>query len=445
MVHEARQLLKVAVPMMAAQGGMVVMGVVDTAVAGRVSATEVAAIGLGNNTANLVMAAGIGLAMGVEPFVAQAMGRGDSARALHWLQQSVWLGLMVALPLSLTSLAWPLGFQSWGIEPAVSSGATWYIVARLPGHWLCFLFSSYRSFLSATGRTADVLWAVAWANIANLVLDLGFVHGLGWGAAGVGGSTSLCWGLLFFLGQRAVRRRHGVAFAWSAILRGDHRPRRPDQEQLLGVGTPVAMQFVCEVGIFTVVALLVATLGEVPMAGHQIAITMASLTFMGATGIAIAATARVGHHIGAGSATGARTVGVMAIGLGGAFMTLGGAVFLAAGGPIARFFAPSAPEVVDAATTLLAMAAFFSLSDGVQAVAAGALRGAGDTRYAFGANMVGYWGLGLPISLWLGFGVGWGAIGFWWGLVVGLTVVAFALSARFWMLASRPLTALEAS
>ncbi|MGF1509372.1 MAG: MATE family efflux transporter [Myxococcota bacterium] len=444
LIREAAQLFRVAAPMMAAQGGMVLMGVVDTMVVGRVSAVDVAAVGLGNNVANIVLALGVGLAMGTEPFVAQAKGRGDEGRALAWLRQSVWLSLFVSVPAALGTLGFPWVFGPLAIEDQIAEGATAYVAARVPGHLFCFLFSTYRSFLSAMGHTQPVLWAVLWTNVANLLMDLLFVWTFGMGALGVGLATSLGWVLLFLLSQRAVRRSFGVAFRWTQIPNGRNRPDFGELNALVRIGLPVALQFVLEVGIFAVVAVLVATLGAIPLAGHQIAITMASLTFMLATGIAAAATARVGFHIGAETPRLARYVGLVAVGMGVLLMAVGGLTFLLLGTDIARAFAPAEPQVVAAGRDLLVMAALFSLSDGVQAVAAGALRGVGDTRFAFGANVVGYWMVGLPVSWVLGLEWEYGAVGLWWGLVVGLTAVALALLSRFIILSGRPLSALEA-
>jgi len=412
--------------MMVAQGGLVFMGVVDTLVVGRISAEDMAAVALGNNVVMVVMGLGLGLLMGLETFVSQSVGRGDRDAALGWLQQSVWLALMAGIPLSVFSLAPLLVFRWADIDPAVRELADAYVWARLPGHVFGFVFTSYRSFLSASGHTRPIMIAVAVANAANVLLDVGLAWGLGLGAAGVGLASSACWIVMLWVAVPAVRMGSGVAFR---LRDPENRPRPRELRRLFRLGFPIGLHFSLEIGIFALVSVLVGRLGAVALAGHQIAMTMAALTFMMATGISIAATARVGHHIGAGERSRARAVGFLAFGWGSAFMGLGGLVFVVLGRAIADAFAPHDPEVAAMGVVLLRLAAVFSLSDGLQAVGAGALRGLGDTAFTFWANMVGHWLIGLPVGLWLGQRLG--APGYWWGLAIGLSAVAIALVLRF--------------
>lgn len=436
---EIKALLRVAWPMMLAQGGLVLMGVVDTVYAGRVSSAEMAAVALGNNVTSVVMAIGIGLAMGIEPLVSQAIGRRDEVRALTWLRQGVWTSGAVAVPLSLASLVFFWVFDWMDIEAHTAGKASAYIWARFPGHLFCFWFSSYRAYASGAGRTRPVMLAVAVANVTNVALDHYLVLELGLGATGIGMATSTCWVVMLVVLGAFVRldaARHGpIPFG----------PSAERMARVVRLGGPIGSQFGLEVAIFAVVSLLVATEGDVALAGHQIALTMAALIFMIATGIAIAATARVGQHVGAGDPEGAARAGWLAMVLGAAIMVVGGSVFFLAGEPIARFFAPEAPDVVDVGVRLLRLAALFAVFDGLQAVAAGALRGVGDTTFAFYANMVGYYAVGLPVSLIAGFGLGLGAAGFWWGLVAGLASVAVMLMLRFAVLCRGPMVPLESA
>jgi len=423
---ESRRLLRIAAPMMVAQGGMVFMGVVDTLVVGRISAEDMAAVSLGNNAVMVVMGFGLGLIMGLETFVSQSMGRADRSGALGWLQQSVWLSLLVAAPLSLLSLAPILVFRWAEIDPAVRGLADAYVWARLPGHVFAFVFTAYRGFLSASGQTRPVMTAVFIANLANAGLDLALAWGLGLGAAGVGLATSVCWIVMLAVAIPAVRLGTGVAFRWGDPL---NRPDRARLGRLVRIGLPIGLHFALEVGIFALVSVLVGRLGATALAGHQIAMTMAALSFMLAMGISIAATARVGHFIGAGEPAAARRTGFLAIAWGALLMGAGGVAFVALGEPIADAFAPNDPEVARTGVVLLRLAAIFAISDGLQAVGAGVLRGLGDTAFTFWANMVGHWVIGLPVGLVLGARLG--ARGYWWGLAIGLSAVAIALVARF--------------
>lgn len=429
---ESGLLLRIAAPMMVAQGGLVFMGVVDTFVVGRISAEDMAAVSIGNNAVMVVMGLGLGLLMGLETFVSQSMGRGDRDGALGWLQQSVWLALLVALPLSVLSLA-PIPIFRWAeIDPAIRELADGYVWARLPGHVFGFVFTSYRSFLSASGQTRPVMVAVLVANVANVALDLGLAWGLGLGAVGVGLATSICWISMLWVAVPAVRLSTGAAFR---LRDPTNRPDRRRVDRLVKIGLPIGLHFALEIGIFALVSVLVGRLGAVALAGHQIAMTMAALTFMLATGISIAATARVGHHIGASDVDGARRAGFLALAWGAALMGAGAVVFIGLGDVIAEAFAPHDPEVARMGAVLLRLAAIFSVSDGLQAVGAGVLRGLGDTAFTFWANMVGHWVIGLPIGLLLGARMG--AEGYWWGLAIGLSAVAVALLVRFRIQVSR--------
>ncbi len=210
----------------------------------------------------------------------------------------------------------------------------------------------------------------------------------------------------------------------------------------LRVGLPVGLHMGAEVGIFALVGFLAGRLGTVQLAAHQVAIAVASFSFNAAVGIGNAGSVRVGWAVGARDTAAARRAGLVAIGAGAGFMALWGAAFLLFPGAFARLMSDD-PSVVSAATPLFRVAGVFQVADGIQGVGAGVLRGAGDTRFTFAANMVGHWALGLPAALVLGLGLGWGITGLWWGLCAGLVAVAVALVARFRHISARELVPLH--
>jgi MATE family multidrug resistance protein len=181
-----------------------------------------------------------------------------------------------------------------------------------------------------------------------------------------------------------------------------------------------------EVGIFALATALIARLDSVSLASHQIALNMASLTFMVPLGISSAAAVRVGHLIGQGNPEAAGRAGWSALACGIAFMSVAAAAFLAIPSQIARIYTGD-PAVIRMSVTLLAIAAAFQLFDGCQVVASGALRGAGNTRTPMLCNLVFYWFVGLPLGMWLCFRAGWGAAGLWTGLCCGLILIGSAL------------------
>jgi MATE family multidrug resistance protein len=193
---------------------------------------------------------------------------------------------------------------------------------------------------------------------------------------------------------------------------------------------PIGLHMGAEVGVFALVAVLAGRLGTLHLAAHQLVINIASFSFTVAVGVAAAGSVRVGNAIGARNAEGTRIAGNAAFIGGIVVMGISAAVFALAPAPLAHLFT-NQPAVIAASIPLMMVAAVFQLSDGVQAVGAGVLRGAGDTRYTFWANLLGHWAIGLPLALWLGFARGLGIVGLWWGLCVGLTIVAVLLFVRF--------------
>ena len=204
----------------------------------------------------------------------------------------------------------------------------------------------------------------------------------------------------------------------------------------LVIGTPIGLQMVAEFGVFSLVNLLMGRLSPESLAAHQVAITIASATFMVPVGIGAAASVRVGQAIGDGDAARTRLAGWSGLTIGMLVMLVSAAVFLFAPRLVARLVTDQV-EVMEAAVPLLFVAAVFQLSDGAQAVMAGALRGAGDTRVALFANLAGHYGLGLPLGILLTFVLGMGATGLWWGLSLGLSAVAAVLILRFVRLTGR--------
>jgi MATE family multidrug resistance protein len=178
------------------------------------------------------------------------------------------------------------------------------------------------------------------------------------------------------------------------------------------------------------------------MAAHQVAIALASFSFNAAVGIGNAGSVRVGWAVGSRDTPAARRAGMVAFGTGAILMSAWGLAFLIFPGIFARLMS-SDPAVVAATTPLLIVAGLFQVSDGIQAVGAGVLRGAGDTRFTLWANLAGHWALGMPAALGLGLGLGWGVTGLWWGLLIGLSAVGVALFLRFRWVASREIVPLQ--
>ncbi len=447
---ELRQLVRLAVPIAIAQAGVALMGLVDTAVVGRLGAGPLGAVGLANGLFFGIAVIGIGVMMGFDPLISQAVGAGEYGRARDLLWQSLWLALLVSALLSVPIGIAPAILSAAGIEPTVASDARLFMFFRLPGLAPLLMFVGVRSYLQAAGKVGALVASTVLGNVCNLLGDLLLVYGGSWlppwagilrrvpsfGAPGAGLCTSVCTVIqllvLLLAAQRLAMHSHVSS----------RRPRRRDLLKASAVGVPVGLQMGAEVGIFALVGILAGRLGRESLAAHQIAIALASFTFCAALGLGSAGSVRVGWAVGAGDRSGARRSGLVAFAVGATLMAAFGCAFWLVPGALARLLTDQ-PEIVAAAIPVLGVCAFFQISDGAQAVGAGVLRGAGDTRFPFLANLTGHYLVGFPVALLLGFNLGMGVTGLWWGLCAGLSSVAVALFGRFWILSSRKIARLD--
>jgi multidrug resistance protein, MATE family len=447
---EIKALTRLALPLAATQAGFALMGLVDTAVVGRLGAGPLGAVGLANGLFFAVAVFGIGIMLGLDPLLSQALGAGDERRAAALTWQGVWLALLVSAVLAVPIFFAPALFSPMGVPAAVVKDARAFLLWRLPGLLPQLIFTGLRSSLQARSITRPLLVASVIGNLCNAGFDVLLVFGGGvlpeWsgplrnvpplGAAGAGLATSLCTvvqlGVLLFAVRRLTARGLDVRRA----------PHGADLRHALRIGLPVGLQMGAEVAVFSLVGLLAGRLGENALAAHQVALSLASFTFCFAMGIGQAGSVRVGRAVGARDTPAARRSGLCAFGLGASFMFLAALSFWLFPEALARLLSDQA-EVVRASVPLLAVAAVFQISDGVQGVGAGVLRGAGDTRFAFVANVFGHYAVGLPIALLLGFVFHQGIFGLWWGLCAGLSAVAAALLARFVRISSREIAPLE--
>lgn len=426
---DVSELARLAMPVVLAQIGLMAMGVVDTVMVGRVSPVDLAAVAVGHLYFFAVSVVGMGILFSLDPVVSQAVGADDSVGVARGLQR----GVVLATGLSVVTMALlvPVGpILEFLRQPAeVIPIAARYVHRLLPAVFPFYVFVVLRQGLQAMGRLRAIIFAVVATNILNAMLNWVFIFGhLGAPAMGAVGSAWVTSAARWFTALALI------VLAWP-YLASSLRPLRREALalgpllQLLRVGGPVGAQQFLEVGVFAMAGLLMGWMGTIALAGHQVAIQMAALTFMVPLGVAQATSVLVGQAVGREDAGGARRAtgagGLIGVG----FMAMTAVMFLAVPDLLARVFSDD-PPVIASAAVLLPIAGVFQIFDGVQVVAAGALRGVGDTRVPMLLNLVGFWMVGMPVSLWLGFGLGWGPQGVWWGLAIGIGVVAILLTLR---------------
>lgn len=420
---------RIAAPVVAVQVGWMAMGVVDTIVVGRVSADAMASVALGNLLFLAVSIFGMGVLMGLDPVVAQAMGAGEHAAVARNAQRG--LVLIVGLTVLSTFALLPVRplVALLGQPAEVVPLVTGYAHVAIGGFLPFYASVLVRVLLQATGNIRPMVWAMVAANVLNLVLNWVFVFGhFGvppLGAIGSSWATTLSrWALAGFLLAFSWRTLGQWVRPWcSGVL--DPGPLR----RLLRLGAPIGLQFELELGIFSFVGVLMGRLGAGAMAANQVALNLSSITFMVPLGVSIAGAVLVGQAIGRGDPAEARRAAGAALACGVGFMLASGITMLAFPALLARAYT-SDPTVQAIAATLIPLAGIFQVFDGTQVVSIGILRGTGDTRTPLIVNVVGYWLIGLPLAAYLGLATSAGPAGFWWGLVVGLAVVALILVVR---------------
>lgn len=422
--------LRLALPLVLAELGWMSMAIVDTMMVGRLpnSAAAMGAVSLGSNLFTVLALFGGGLLMGLDTLVSQAFGAGQREDCHRSLLNSIYLSIVLTPFLAAPVWLLPSLLGSMHVDPAALALTIPYTKALVAGLFPLLLYFAVRRCLQAMNMVKPVAFALVTANLVNAGGNLVLIYGK-WGlpamgAVGSGWSTSIS--RLYMAGVLVgyllwYDRRHRTELLKTPVEPDLQRIRR-----LITLGFPAAMQFTLESGVFALATALIARLGAVPLASHQIALNTVAFTYMVPLGIASAAAVRVGQAIGRKDPQGAGDAGGTAIFLGASFMTCMSVVLLAVPRWIARAYTPD-EAIIHSTISLLMAGAAFQLFDGIQTVATGALRGAGDTRTPMLCHFTAYWVIGLPLGAWLCFRLGWGAFGLWAGLSLALILIGIVL------------------
>ena len=440
-------MLGLATPIILAELGWTTMSIVDTMMVGRQtdSAVAIAAVSLGSIIYYVAAIFGTGLMLGLDTLVSHSFGAGDIEDVHRSLVNGVYIALGVA-PI--------LMFLIWMTEPllgglhigsAILAQTVPYLRALNWSTLPLLLYFAFRRYLQGINLAKPVMFSLISANLVNVIGNWALIYGhLGLPALGtVGSGWATCVSriymalvLMVYCVYYDIRYKHGL-FDASRV------PHLPRVRKLLQLGFPAAMQIGFEVGVFAVATALIGRLGPVPLASHQVALNTVSLTFMVPLGIGSAAAVRVGQALGRKDPHGASRAGWTAMALGGAFMSAMALLFWFAPDYIVRIYT-SDPAILAVSSGLLFVGAFFQLFDGLQVVATGALRGAGDTRTPMICHLVFYWAIGLPLGAYLCFNLGWGARGVWVGFCVALILIGSAL-VYFWRRKEQTFASLQPS
>lgn len=440
-VKEVKDCLLLAGPLAGAQLAQAATGFVDTVMMGLLGSQTIAAGGLGATLFTALLIIGTSVVSAVSPLAAEAYGAGRIEMVGRVVRQGLWLSVVIAIPITLLIWHGGLLLRLFGQDEENVLLAELFLRAIAWGYLPGLAFAVLKNFVSALSRTRPIIAIVVCGTVfniaANYVLMFGKLGLPALGIAGIGWASALSiWGMFIALAVYVSQ----PAFRIYGVFRDLHQLDRHIVGELLQIGWSIGVLAAVETGLFTVTTFLMGQLGTVTLAAHQIALQTASITFMIPLGISYATTVRVGQLSGKGDPGGARLAGYVGICLGGLFMAFMAILFWTMPRSIISLYLdvqdPANGNVVRLAQSLLGVAAIFQMFDGIQIIAAGALRGLKDTRIPMFVGILAYWCIGLTSGYLLGLRLGFGGVGLWWGLAIGLLAAAAVLTWRFHYLMS---------
>ena len=443
-ITEARQLLALAIPVIIAQIAQTAMGFVDTVMAGGYSATDMAAVAIGTSIWLPAILFGHGLLLALTPVIAQFNGSGRRDRIAHQVRQGFWLAGLVSILIMV--VLWNAGHiihAMHNIDPQLAEKAVGYLRALLWGAPGYLFFQVARNQCEGLAKTKPGMVIGFLGLLVNIPINYIFIYGhFGMpelGGVGCGVATAAVYWVMFACMLSYIKRARSMR-----DIRNDSRFSKPDTEvlkRLIQLGLPIALALFFEVTLFAVVALLVSPLGIVDVAGHQIALNFSSLMFVLPMSLAAAVTIRVGYRLGQGSTLDAQTAARTGLGVGVCMATVTAIFTVLLREQIALLYNDS-PEVVILASQLMMLAAIYQISDSIQVIGSGILRGYKDTRSIFFITFTAYWVLGLPSGYVLALTDlvvdRMGPAGFWMGFIIGLTSAAILMMLRMRFLQRQP-------
>ena len=437
--------LNIAYPVMLGQLGHVLVGLADNLMVGQLGAAPLAAVSLGNSLVFIALSLGIGFSFAITPLIAEADGAGNIKEGKSYFHHGILMcGVNGVFLFLLLLMAKPILYYL-DQPPEVVDLAIPYLEIVAFSMIPLMIFQAYKQFADGLAQTKYAMYATLLANAVNVLFNYLLIYGI-WifprleleGAA-IGTLFSRCFMLWFIWEILRRKKKFRQYFEWSrkefikpAVFR-----------RLFSLGFPTALQMLFEVAIFTATVFLAGTLGTNPQAANQIALNLASMTFMVAVGLGVTATIRVGNQKGGGDFLALRRIAFSNFLLVFLIEAVFAVAFILLKDWLPTLYIDNA-TVILLASQLLIIAALFQLSDGLQVVILGALRGLQDVKVPTVICFIAYWIIGFPISWILGKADNFGSMGIWLGLLAGLTASALMLYLRFNYLSKRLLTRAEA-
>lgn len=424
----------VAAPVVISQLGHTLVQTADSIVVGQFAGTiPLAAVSLVHSVFMIVLVLGLGIAYGITPLVAQENGRKNYIECAKLLSNSIAINALTGIALFLLVYFGSMAvIDHLGQSPAVVKEAKPYLLILSLSIFPLMIFSAFKQFAEGLGFTRQAMNITIWGNVLNIILAIVFVKGMfgipPMGVRGVGYATlidrilmSLAMGIYLF--KAPIFKQYIQGFSWLFIESGR-------AIKLLRIGAPVAMQYVFEIGAFATAAILAGTFGAEAQAAHQVAIQLASSTYMMASGVAAAATIRVGTSYGKKNSYRLKMYASSSYHIIILFMSFTALVFILFNNFLPHIFTQD-KAVVAIASQLLLLAGIFQLFDGTQVVGLGILRGVSDVNVPTFIAFVSYWVIGIPVAYILSKYTSLGLIGIWYGLTIGLMFSSVLLFFRY--------------
>ena len=457
-----------AYPVMISMLGQVMTGVADSVMVGWIGAIPLAASSFANVFFTLPLFFGVGVSYAITPLVAEAHGAKNTTGIIETLRNGFLINMLVGVALVILIFAIEPTLYMMSQPPEVVTLAIPYL--KIVGLSIIptMMFQTFRQFAEGLHRTRMAMVIVIVSNLINIVLNYVLIYGkFGFPEMGLNGAglatliarivMGVWMAAYIYYGKHFTEYRTGFPKWWRTIFglsprQASTRPPDPRMgnphshspngysttliNKMLHIGIPAGTQFIFEAGAFGFSAVMMGWIGTTALAAHQIAINLATISYMTTSGLGAAATIRVAHFLGQRDMPTLRRVAFLMIGMAVVIMAAWAILFI-----VGKHFLPALyirdAAVLQMAAPLMIIAGFFQLSDGMQVVCAGALRGLQDVKVPSLLIFVAYWVIALPLGYWLAFPLGYGANGIWIGLLIGLTVTATMMIVRFNILSKR--------